>query len=665
MYNTIIQWLENPVVQHIRRMIVGVLLVVSILIGGLALKYETREALAASAETQWPDRQFSRLWVDSDGTITGARVEYNRIVFERKERNASSWQRVEVAVKMAGESADDALWTADGSATRFAWVDARGIHATTLDFNRKTVDAQATIRLPNVRSLNFISKNQVETVLKNYTVQIWDMDKQEVTPEPRYAMDRVEQVVGDGDYLAVASAATRKMMLYRTVEGVPRVIDQAEVPPDAFRLVMPAPGQMAAIWSGGIWTRGKRINTPGPVERLVAGPNNALVVAGSFQGIHHCEPTECREISDQSSVTAMAASDKFLVASGPGGTARYTFFYESIYTTKGQIQITAAGIAFAIFALLASVSMVLKVIKMILSQEKAGIKGVPERFALTNALVDAFKNGRVILWAGSGLSAQAGLPTRKVFVRSLIENAMTESWVDSKYAAKLLAEWERGYGEECIPALADYLGADRVHLDPFFKMMYRRFTLMSPAFVALARLPIKGAISTNYDATLDRMGPRWTAGVVPMPYNPLSALKSDQFFVWKIYGDATEGPLVLCRPDLKTALENLPTLPDVVDRIFRARTVFFVGASLEGLIEDLTLLGVKPYPNVRHFAFAATTSSKWHKQAAVLKMQFGVEVQVCDDRTIHTALPEFLAKLATAVAGESTRSESFVQAAGD
>lgn len=642
MYSKVVRFLERPVALGLRNQFIFVLALIAVLAFTWAVRVESREVVTTADGSHWRDYEFLRLWVSREGEVTGAKAESDRLVFERTSTDGA-WRQVSVGIARAGAGA--AIWAAGKTADHVAWADANRVYFANLDYTRSSVEAQASIAQPNVQALNLPDADTVQIVLTNGRVRVWSIASREIRDEPRISFEALEQVTGNGEYLAGASS--RKMTLYRTVDGVPRVIDQSEAPQGPFRLVMPGTGQIAGVWQGGILARGKKTNTPGPVWTAAIAPDNAFVAAGDFPGIQHCTPQECRVVVPVDGVTTIASNERFLAYSGPQGTGVRAFTLETIYSRGGRISLWVAGIATALCCLLAAIGMLLRMFALFVERERQRMDNLPQEFQVPDGLLEAFRDGRVMLWAGSGLSAQAGLPTRSAFIRYLIEGAETERWIDTAGMDTLLANAEKGRGEDCIAAIAERLGGQaNVELQSFFRMMYRRITLMTPAFEALRKLPFSGALTTNYDTTLDRMGPRWEAGVIPMPYNPLSAIKSQQFFVWKLYGDVqTSTPLVLSRFELADTLDRISVLPEIVDRICRTRVVFFLGASLPGLIEDLRILGFRPSPGTKHYAFAAAHGSAWKRESEVLLREFGVQATMVSDSVVDKALPEFLQML--------------------
>ncbi|MCS7023816.1 MAG: SIR2 family protein [Bryobacteraceae bacterium] len=644
MYSKVVRLLGQPLILGLRNQLALVLAFIALLAATWAIRVGSRPSIASSEASCWKDRQFEQVWLSREGQLTGARLEQNRLVMQRVFAGGA-WK--EVSVRLAPEEGGEnrTVWAVSESGDELAWADGKQVHFAKLDYLSGSYKKQGSLVETEARFLHVPSPETVQIFCRDGSVRAWNVSEGRVWSEPELTFEAAEQVVGRGQYLAVASS--RHMTLYRNIETRPRIIDQTEPPAESFRLVLPAAGQMAALSATGIFIRGKRIHTPGAVRTAVIAPDQTLLAAGDFPGIQVCTEQGCEVKFGLNGVTALVANQQYVAYSGPEGTGLLRFTQATTFTKPGQFALALAGLAALSSFLLATSGFMRRKVTRILEQERRRKANLPDRFEIPEGLLEAFRQGKVVLWAGSGLSAQAGLPTRSAFIRYLIEAAETEGWIDSSGMITLLANAKKGRGEECVAAIAERLADGCNHeLQPFVRTMYRRITLMTPAFEWLRKLPFSAAFTTNYDTTLERMGPRWEAGVVPMPYNPLSAIKSHQFFVWKLYGDVqTNTPLLLSRFDLAETLERISVTSEIVDRICRTRVLFFVGASLSGLIQDLRILGFRSAPGVTHYAFAAVQDASWKREAQLLLKEFGVRAIIVAEDAVAKALPELLQSL--------------------
>jgi hypothetical protein len=87
---------------------------------------------------------------------------------------------------------------------------------------------------------------------------------------------------------------------------------------------------------------------------------------------------------------------------------------------------------------------------------------------------------------------------------------------------------------------------------------------------------------------------------------------------------------------------------DLIRDLFSARSLMFVGSSIEGLLADLSTLLLST-PTQRHFAVVGVSGADWQTKASELSKRYGIEVIACDADNISASLPEFLDKLVRGV----------------
>jgi hypothetical protein len=92
----------------------------------------------------------------------------------------------------------------------------------------------------------------------------------------------------------------------------------------------------------------------------------------------------------------------------------------------------------------------------------------------------------------------------------------------------------------------------------------------------------------------------------------------------------------------------MPPVRDLIRDLFSARSLMFVGSSIEGLLADLSTLLLST-PTQRHFAVVGVSGADWQTKASELSKRYGIEVIACDADNISASLPEFLDKLVRGV----------------
>lgn len=201
-----------------------------------------------------------------------------------------------------------------------------------------------------------------------------------------------------------------------------------------------------------------------------------------------------------------------------------------------------------------------------------------------SALLQYLHEGRCVLFAGSGLSAWAGLPTWGRLLGALCAE-VSQLRPDSPEAAELeslLAE--KRYlevAEYCQQKLGEFRFAERLREE----LRAASEEVPKPHRI-LVDLPFAGIITTNYDPLLERSFARCGK---PMPrvltHQDRRSLGSLLFgrgrYVLKAHGDLDrEGTLVLTAREYRELIHTNPAFAQVFSAILLTHAVLFVGYSL-------------------------------------------------------------------------------------
>jgi hypothetical protein len=254
-------------------------------------------------------------------------------------------------------------------------------------------------------------------------------------------------------------------------------------------------------------------------------------------------------------------------------------------------------------------------------------------------LITACASGRMMLWAGAGLSAQSGFPVRAKFIATLIQMAAVE-FDDLVPLKKLKALCESGKTEAALNELVMAMAAHRGEVLSEFTGIFARFSPPSRSHELLARLNLHSAVTTNYDVLLERMCDAWASNVRHLGEDVLSGR-----FLLKLYGSLSAPPSVLLsRAEFLAAL-NRPNI-EMLRQVFATQPMLFVGCSLEALLADLAMMGMPEGTNEIRFAIAGVSGS-WEKPAEELLRRYGIQTLACSEEQIGQELPRFLQLLQT------------------
>ena len=197
------------------------------------------------------------------------------------------------------------------------------------------------------------------------------------------------------------------------------------------------------------------------------------------------------------------------------------------------------------------------------------------------ALVQYIREGRCVLFVGSGLSAWAGLPTWRDLLTLMIGQVADEGGEDRELdeVRQLL---ESGKLLEVADFCLDALGNQRYYSLLSQKLRGAEGVIPEPHRV-LVRLPFAGIVTTNYDKLLERSfaqsSPKTPTHADLAALGPL--LFDGAFFILKAHGDIDRpDTIVLTANDYQRLIHRNTAFSDIFSAILLTKAVLFVGYSL-------------------------------------------------------------------------------------
>jgi hypothetical protein len=246
---------------------------------------------------------------------------------------------------------------------------------------------------------------------------------------------------------------------------------------------------------------------------------------------------------------------------------------------------------------------------------------------LPAGLVTACLEGDCVLYAGAGLSAQAGYPTWQPFVEELLTWSRDTGKVDPAFSESLQAALRAGQVDTVGDALVSAIGRDDVMRR--LAETFGRPNKPSEAHRFLKRIPLGAVLTTNFDTLLERTYPEAAERVfTPRDAERLVELLGRRdFFIGKLYGTLSVPDSVLFGPAeyAETVARNI-TFSQFMEGMFVSRTLFFVGASMEGIESYLSGLTFRGQMTRPHYALVAVTDTGWRAKADILRRRYGIEV---------------------------------------
>jgi hypothetical protein len=233
-----------------------------------------------------------------------------------------------------------------------------------------------------------------------------------------------------------------------------------------------------------------------------------------------------------------------------------------------------------------------------------------------------------VLWTGSGLGAQAGLPTWSAFLAECRASLGEIEGRPERIAAK--------------PDLPDYLR--------------RRFSVateLPEAHRLIKQLEFPTLISTSMDNLLERAFPHLGGRVYTARDcdGLLQAIRRREVFLLKPFGDL-DAPETICfgPAQCNEAMQQNPATSELLESLLQSRVFLFLGASLEGLEQDLARIAILEPAGRRHFALVPDTGEGWKPLAESLKQRYRIEAMPYTPSSAeHPEVAEFLTALIAAI----------------
>lgn len=268
-------------------------------------------------------------------------------------------------------------------------------------------------------------------------------------------------------------------------------------------------------------------------------------------------------------------------------------------------------------------------------KESQGPERGSERLGLPSPpddLISSLARNECVLYSGAGLSANVGLPTWSLFISGLLKWARDEGYIKETIAEALKEAIEYGDIDGVADSLINSIGSDLAAVNNYLREVFLPPSLdLSDQYVLLRKIPFCAALSANFDNLLERNYEKIVEKRVYTPKDTdqlLAALSRNDFFILKLYGTLERPESVVVAPAQYQALiaENL-IFSQYMDSLFFSRTLFFIGASLNGIAAYLNGLKFQGTSTPRrHYALVDVTGSAWKVKADLLQRRYGIYV---------------------------------------
>jgi tetratricopeptide (TPR) repeat protein len=231
--------------------------------------------------------------------------------------------------------------------------------------------------------------------------------------------------------------------------------------------------------------------------------------------------------------------------------------------------------------------------------QKSGPQRLPP---VEDSLVEALVSGTCVLFAGSGVSAQAGFPVWQQTLSAVIGR------FESRSSERSWDQVRQKLTEGRIDVVADLISSrvQRSDLLSFFAETYGRpVPDLPPLCTLLADLPFARVLTANWDRVIDATFAR-RSGEILAPSGSdrfAAAFRENAFLILKLYGQLENPPGVsFSAEEYRRAIEDNPEFFKFVSTTYSSNTLLFLGVSLPGIEDFVSALRLRGDPTRTHYA---------------------------------------------------------------
>ncbi|MGV3617316.1 MAG: AAA family ATPase [Fimbriimonas sp.] len=245
-------------------------------------------------------------------------------------------------------------------------------------------------------------------------------------------------------------------------------------------------------------------------------------------------------------------------------------------------------------------------------------------------LTEAFLKEECVGFIGSGIGARAGLPTWVELVEGLVREAGKVGRMDRARQELQLAALREGEVNAVAENVISSIGRPEVVVEHYRNANFSNAALPK-AYRLLRELPFSAILTSNYDNLLDRAleGTPYVGSLTPNDLERLMELVNLRRppFLLKLYGDLARPETVILGPtDYQNLVRSHAGFSRFIEGLFFSRTLLFLGTSLDGLTDYLSVFTFPSGVPRPHFALVAVTGRGWEAKAEMLRRRYNISV---------------------------------------
>jgi hypothetical protein len=636
-------------------------------------RYEVREHLQTGALGNIESANIARIWYTPSGELVGIGQLGSHITIHVWASRSGAKLRERTLELPSTKELPDPVYAVSSDASKVAWIAAAGVHVEDAFPAAQPVasDHPFRRRVP-ILSLALTASGELATLYRDAELELWDLRNDTIAASKSLSITEPGPLLSNGAYLAASSLFSRDVFVFDTGTGDKlSVLEYTKYPLDMLSVTLSPMARLAAGTHDKLQIETHPIPAPGAVRALAYYDRNRVLVGGEFPGIFLLSPdsTTMQAAVSNPGTTVLAATESMLAF----GTGRIINLYSHrmilVREYKG-LGMPTPWLALALLGLISPVAIPLVqggfrafrrwLLNLRLAEPttKTPISG--EDDSMPGLLVDACLNGDCVLYAGAGLSAQAGLPLWNDFVRELVKWAAENNFAPAGAIDAALVDLSRGQTGAAADRMADALELDQEALHAYLRQRFRVASELPAAHLLIKQIDFPALITTNLDNLLDRTFPHsggrvYAAG--DCEHLTKAAARRD-FFLLKPFGDPDEPHTIRLGPTrCREVIQRNPACYDFVEQLLQLRTFLFLGASLEGIECDLGYLPLQGAIERKHFALvpvARVAAEEWKAAAERLSQRYGIQlIAYTPTSDSHSEVVDFLTKLQTAMREKS------------
>jgi hypothetical protein len=636
-------------------------------------KYEVSEHLQAGALGNIETADISRLWFSPPEELVGiAQVGSHVTVHVWASRNGAQLRERTLELPSTKELPDP-VYAVSSDASKVAWIASAGIHVEDVFPAAPRVASDHPFRrsVP-ILSLALTGSSKLATLYRDGELELWDLTSDTISASKLLTLTEPGPLLSNGAYLAASSLFSHDVFVFDTGSGDKlSVLEYTKFPPDMISVTLSPMARLAAGTREKLHAEGHSVPAPGPIHALAYYDRNRVLVGGDFAGIFLLSQASgpLQAVVSNPGTTVMAATESLLAFGTSRNISLYSHRMVQVRDYKG-LTIPTPWLALAFLGLLSPVAIPLFqggfsalwrwVINLHLAEPKTRAPISGQDNSMPSLLVDACLNGDCVLYAGAGLSAQAGLPLWNDCVRELVKWAAENNLAPAGVIDAALVDLSRGQTGAAADRMAAALQSQEEALHIYLRQRFRVASELSAAHLLIKQIDFPALITTNLDNLLDRTFPHsggrvYTAGDCE---TLTKAATRREFFLLKPFGDLDEPHTIRLGPiRCKEVIHNNAACADFMEQLLQLRTFLFLGSSLEGIERDLGYIALQSNIERKHYAFipvSPVAGEEWKAAAQRLSERYGIALLTYTPTSdSHSEVVDFLTKLHTAMREKS------------